>query len=253
MKKEVEVTFETITPLWTGDAWQNTIEIRPSPLVGSLRFWFETIMYFADILSNKDFNHQNGRFEKEVDRRKLKEFVQKNGNDIKEIVKHLINDQQIPLSSVIFGTTNWRSLIEIKDIFDINNFSNYKYYLGTMKFPELKHNDKIPTWYFKKGFYGDFQIKFLVEEKIIDSIFYPLLTFMDKYGFWGGKWNIGYGRLKLENLPNTEEKFDLEIFNIREESDNFFILEVDNFSDLIKFNDKKIKWQCQLNCVTPFF
>ncbi len=247
-KKEITITFRTITPLWTGDAWQEDREIRPSSLIGSLRFWFETIMYFADVLNDKDFNPQNGRFEKEVNRKELRNFRLKNGNDIKEIINHLLHEQKIPISSVIFGTTNWRSLIEIKDIFDLNKFSDYKYYLGTLKFTELKHNGKIPTWYFPKGFYGKFKVKFLVEKNILDSIFYPLLTFMDKYGFWGGKWNIGYGRLKVESVEennsskNNWRKSDFELPNGICFSWNKLQV-VNDFNELMQFSyeNRKIK------------
>ena len=208
--KEIKVTFKTITPLWTGDAWGDCKEIKPSAIMGSLRFWFETIMYFRGILENEDFNSKSGRFEKEVDRKKLKDFVQKHGNDKVEIIKYLINKQHIPISSVIFGATNWRSLIEIKKIeFDENRFQDE---------PKGKI---IPNkkWYFGSPSYqGEFEIIFKVKEEILNSIFYPLLTFMDKYGFWGGKWNIGYGRLKIESIEennivkNSWQKSDFELF-----------------------------------------
>ncbi|WP_029521347.1 RAMP superfamily CRISPR-associated protein [Persephonella sp. IF05-L8] len=247
-KKEVTVTFKTITPLWTGDAWQNNREIRPSSLIGSLRFWFETIMYFADILKKEDFNSQSGRFEKEVDRKRLREFIKKYGNNINEIIKHFIDEQQIPISSVIFGTTNWMSLIEIKDIeFDENKFQ------GEPKGKIIPNKN----WYFGTPSYqGEFEVRFKVEEEILNSLFYPLLTFMDKYGFWGGKWNIGYGRLKVESVNGKKkeewkvEKLDLQTFNINkviyfnesEKNNSFSVLKnVTNFNDLTQFNNKNKK------------
>ncbi len=30
---------------------------------------------------------------------------------------------------------------------------------------------------------------------------------MDKYGYWGGKWNIGYGRLKIEKVEIDGSEF----------------------------------------------
>ncbi len=260
MKKEIEVTFETITPLWTGDAWSKSEEIKPSAIMGSLRFWFETIMYFAGILEKKDFNSQSGRFEKEVDRKKLKEFIQEHGNNLNGIIKYLINKQQIPISSVIFGTTNWKSLIEIKEIKPIEDYC----FGNRLNLPsricinkrtyEIKENDDCPKrsnndwsvfFFLKPYFYGKFKVTFLVEKQIIDSIFYPLLTFMDKYGFWGGKWNIGYGRLKVENINNNKNEFNLKTFGFEKENlkiDNILQV-VNDFDRLKKFSkgDKKIK------------
>ena len=236
--KEIKVTFKTITPLWIGDAWGDCKEIKPSAIMGSLRFWFETIMYFKDILENEDFNSKSGRFEKEVDRKKLKDFVQKYGNDKMEIIKYLINKQHIPISSVIFGATNWRSLIEIKKIeFDENRFQDE---------PKGKI---IPNkkWYFGSPSYqGEFAIIFKVKEEILNSIFYPLLTFMDKYGFWGGKWNIGYGRLKIESIEennivkNSWQKSDFELFDdICFSWDELYV--ANDFNELLNA-EKKIKF-----------
>ncbi|RTZ60487.1 MAG: hypothetical protein DSZ31_01930 [Gammaproteobacteria bacterium] len=70
-KIPVEVTFETITPLWTGNAWGEMNEIRPSALIGNLGFWFEVLMYFGGVLEEKYFDREKGRFEKELD---YKEF-----------------------------------------------------------------------------------------------------------------------------------------------------------------------------------
>ena len=241
MKKEVEVTFETITPLWTGDAWQDNREIRPSSLVGSLRFWFEVIMYFAGVLeiqrkNGKVINFKEGRFEKEMDRGKFQDFISQNGNVFETRIQALMK-QKIPISSIVFGTTNWKSLIEIKSIqFDENNFKDEP--LG-----KIIHNK---NWYFGSPFYqGEFEVIFKVEKHILNSIFHPLLTFMEKYGFWGGKWNIGYGRLKVKSEYNEVEEFDLRAFDFNTENRKIRIDKIvefiNNFDELTNYNDKKIK------------
>ena len=210
-KKEVNITFKTITPLWIGDAWQECKEIRPSSLIGSLRFWFEVICYFSGICKKEDFNSKNDRFEKEVNREELTKCLVKKGNTFEAKIECLLK-QGIPLPSIIFGTTNWRSLIEVKSIKYLEDYcfgnklnlpdkicinkSNYK--IKENYDCPRKSNENWSVFYFTKPyFYGKFKVKFQIEEEILEPIFYPLLTFMDKYGFWGGKWNIGYGRLKV--------------------------------------------------------
>ena len=231
--KKVIVEFETVTPLWTGDAWGECKEIKPSAIMGSLRFWFEVIMYFAGILEKKDFNSQSGRFEKEVDRGKLQDFLVKNGNSFEVQIQALL-EQEVPISSIVFGTTNWKSLIEIKKIEPIEDycFGNRlnllnKICIDKASFEIKKENecssksnqDWSVFFFVKPYFYGKFKVTFLVEEQIIASIFYPLLNFMHKYGFWGGKWNIGYGRLKVKNVKENRnvksswQKFDFELFD----------------------------------------
>ncbi len=287
-KKEVEVTFNTLTPLWTGDAWGECREIKPSSLIGSLRFWFEVICYFSGICSNDDFNKKSGRFEKEVNKEKLKKCLLKKGNSFESEVECL-TEQDIPLPSIIFGTTNWRSLIEIKEVTPIEDYCfgnklNLPYAIAFSKRKDLSDEafdtresweNKINTYegrdfkeklrkaqkdysfffFINPYFYGKFLIVFEVEENIIEAIFYPLLSFMDKYGFWGGKWNIGYGRLKVKEIPtkefSTKNEFKLtdifsknpckgsKIRNISIEPNKDIIEVVSTFSDLINFQPSK--------------
>ncbi len=238
-KKEVTVIFETITPLWTGNAWQGMTEteIRPSSLVGSLRFWFETIMYFAGILKEKDFDSKKGRFEKEI------QF------NVRELGKHGFNEifgtlfESFPISSVIFGTTEWRSLIKITKL-SAQRSKNYPYYLGKLLFNQYKHNGKTSSWYFPKGFYGVLNLIFSVRDEILEDIFLPLMTFMHKFGFWGGKWNLGFGRLKVKSLEISKEysKWERDTFKIgnKEISIKDFFQEVTSFNDLTT-TSKKLK------------
>ncbi|QTA38169.1 type III-B CRISPR module RAMP protein Cmr1 [Thermosipho ferrireducens] len=226
--QEITVKFRTITPLWTGNAWGKCDEIKPAALIGSLRFWFEVICYFSGVVSGEDFDTKLGRFEREVDSKKFKGYLSSNGNSFKDKIKGLLN-QNIPLPSIIFGTTNWESLIKIKHIEPIGNycFGNKlnipkKICINKNGTNNIKENQECPNrsnngwsvFYFNNPyFYGQFRVKFLVNESILNEIFYPLLNFMDKYGYWGGKWNIGYGRLKIEKVEfkNKGQWYEREI------------------------------------------
>jgi len=54
-------------------------EIRPSSLIGSLRFWFEVICYFGGVCSAKDFDKEKGRFEKDIKNKDVKEKLLEHG------------------------------------------------------------------------------------------------------------------------------------------------------------------------------
>jgi len=220
-KVEVKVQFETITPLWTGDAWMENNEIRPSSLIGSLRFWFEVICYFGGVCSEKDFDEKKGRFEKDIKNDEIKERLLKHGTDFNGQIAAL-KELKVPIPAIIFGTTGWGSLIEIKAINNQNNqnsTNNYPFPINRVEFEELKYkkdNKEIkPAWYFKKGFWNNFEVVFRVPAEIKETIFFPLLNFMDKYGYWGGGWNIGYGRLRI----NRVEIIEKEVNNVKEVSD----------------------------------
>ncbi|HHW58082.1 MAG TPA: hypothetical protein GXX15_10590 [Clostridia bacterium] len=271
-KKEINVDLETITPLWTGDAWQENIKIRPSSLMGSLRFWFEVICYFMGILSKKDFDSKKGRFEEEVNQDEFKKKLKSNSTDVKSQIETLI-EMNIPVPSIIFGTTGWRGLIEIKEIKPLYDycFGNKLNLPGRICVSKVNENVKENSdcskrsdkdwsvFYFPNPyFYGIFEVKFLVEEEILDSIFYPLLNFMDKYGYWGGKWNIGYGRLKaIEVKQNNDtkddwknnKKFNFSFENKKDEGVDLskyleLVNSFDNLSQIQGSNDKNIKILC---------
>ena len=229
-KVKLKVDFETITPLWTGDAWMKNSEIRPSSLIGSLRFWFEVICYFGEICKKEEFDTGKGRFEKDIKNDEIRKKLLDFGTDFNGQVKAL-RELNIPIPAIVFGTTGWKSLIEIKgiNVQKDNNFPEYNFPEKKLEINELKYKTKkkagkneeeieiTPTWYFRKGFWGKFNAIFEVEENIKDSIFLPLLTFMDKYGYWGGGWNIGYGRLKVvnangNNIDWRKEEFDFGKF-----------------------------------------
>jgi CRISPR-associated protein Cmr1 len=206
-KVEIKVQFETITPLWTGDAWMENNEIRPSSLIGSLRFWFEVICYFGGICSEKDFDKEKGRFEKKISQEEFKKKLLKHGSDFRGQIEAL-KELEVPLPAIIFGTTGWKSLIEIKEI----NFNNEN-------FEEVENTRIIPgkNWFWKKiEYYGELTVIFRVPEEIKETIFFPLLNFMDKYGYWGGGWNIGYGRLRVRNITKIN-KFDFSNLSKKEE------------------------------------
>jgi len=227
---EIKVTFETITPLYTGDAWQEFKEIRLSSLIGSLRFWFEIICYFGGICSEKDFDKEKGRFEKEISQEEFKKRLLKYGTDFEGQIEAL-KELEIPLPAIIFGTTGWKSLIEIKSIRYLDDycFGNKlnlptKFCISKNENKEVKENNKCPirsnndwsVFYFKiPYFWGKFEVVFRVHKDIKESIFSPLLNFMDKYGYWGGGWNIGYGRLRI----NRVEIIEKEVNNVKEVSD----------------------------------
>ena len=78
MKLEIntyKVTFRTVTPLYFGDAWMKNTVLRASSIMGSLRFWFEVICYFAGITTNADYKgkEQNAILKAELNQKKFHE------------------------------------------------------------------------------------------------------------------------------------------------------------------------------------
>jgi CRISPR-associated protein Cmr1 len=218
--EEIKVTFETITPLWTGDASGNHKEIRPSSIMGSLRFWFEVICLFGGITKKEDY--KDGILKSDLSdgfsrEKLLKEIEKNNGKSSIGIKEDFL--KKLPLPAQIFGCTGLKSKIRIKSIKKIKEDHPNNYPIGPLQISSLTYEKFIPRnnqrktvtprWFFQKGFQGQFEIVFEVESSILDSIFFPLLNFIEKYGFWGGKWNIGYGRAKIIYLSQGELKKEI--------------------------------------------
>jgi CRISPR-associated protein Cmr1 len=263
-KVEIKVQFETITPLWTGDAWMENNEIRPSSLIGSLRFWFEVICYFGGVCKKEEFNPNQGRFEKKVNYKEFKIKLLEHGNNFDGQVKTLsdleidaLKKLGIPIPSIVFGTTGWKSLIEIREInFDKANFNDI----------EVKNRKIIPNknWFWKgREYNGNFEVVFRVPAEIKETIFFPLLNFMDKYGYWGGGWNIGYGRLKVLSVNSQDNswqknEFDFSKFDKNKkiyiegnDSEENKIVELVKETNLLTNKNPKIKHWKHNGCNLP--
>ena len=269
-KVEVKVEFETITPLWTGDAWMENLGIRPSSLIGSLRFWFEVICYFGGICKKEEFDKDKGRFEKDIKNDEIKKKLLDFGTDFNSQVQAL-RSLNVPIPAILFGTTGWRSLVEIKGIQPLEDY----YFGNKLNLPgkfcinknnpnqiqegnncPQRSNNTYSVFYFKiPYFWGKFLVIFEVEQDIKNTIFLPLLTFMDKYGYWGGGWNIGYGRLRVvsvENQKNGWQKEEFDLFFGLEENKKFDINSIVgtifNANDITDKTKKQILISKSNNC-----
>jgi CRISPR-associated protein Cmr1 len=246
--KIIKINFKTLTPLWTGDAWGESNKIRPSSIMGSLRFWFEVICYFAGI--TKKGNYKDSKLNDNLDEKEFRENVLKNGANFEGVDKTLA-ELGISLPSRVFGCTGWKGWVRIKRIEPIEDYCfgnrlNLPYGIAVKKdFSEVKELDSYrelrkldikdySSWFFSKPyFFGKFEITFEIEENIIEPLFYPLLTFIERYGFLGGKWNIGYGRVKVEKLEEKENGNFKEIDNWRKEEIRFGDSNIKRINDLV--------------------
>ncbi len=185
MIEEVHVQVETITPLYTGNAYGNMGGIKPQSIIGSLRFWFETYL----LAMNKDRGDADVNV-KEFREKIIEYTVNKKFSLEGATIKARQEQKTFSLSSYLFGCTGLKGLIEIKKMEDV---SSMPYNENTVV--EVEQS----KWYLPKKHYEEsFSITFSVENSIKEKIFFPLLHFIQKYGYIGAKDNLGYGRVKFE-------------------------------------------------------
>ncbi len=234
-KKEVTVTFKTITPLWTGDAWQNNREIRPSSLIGSLRFWFVFYWKIAKNGATEKLN-ENG-----IPKESLTELENpKTNKTFRAILKSKIMESQnfdeaidktlaklgLSVPSRIFGCTGWKSRIKLEiEGFEKENisFDNLEF---EFPFNKLQQNGQIQKslntkFWIKKILFKDnissslklfknVKIKLITTDYWWDKYLKDFFEyFKDKLILVGGKNSFGFGfvNLSLDNSQNILNTF----------------------------------------------
>ena len=238
-KKEITITFRTITPLWTGDAWQNNREIRPSSLIGSLRFWFAFYWKIAkngttekldgngvpkESLSELENTKANKTF-KAILKNKIIE-----SNNFDEAVDKTLDELGLSVPSRIFGCTDWKSRVKAEIIeFEEEDISfdnlEFKFPLNKLQQNEQTQKSLNTKFWIKKILFKDnissslklfknVKIKLITtdywwEEYLKDFLEY----FKDKLILVGGKNSFGFGFVNLsldngQNILNTFRSID---------------------------------------------
>lgn len=267
-----KVNFETVTPLCIGNAWMKKEPlINASSLIGCLRYWFEVICYLNGITTYDDYKSGNNRsknnkirpedninilrpnIEYKDFRNRLLESINKSTEENKnqvEIANDILLEMKIPLPARVFGCTGWQGLIKIKEIDMVMASKEFGkvldippqiYISKTDPYAQIlrkndylkKNNDKYSVHYFPRpSFYGKFNVTFSTDEKTAQYILFPLLKFVEYYGFIGCAWNSGYGRVKIW-FEDSKQKYD-RFVNYAEFSEKPLII-----SDLIEKVDDK--------------
>ncbi len=224
MKKEVEVRFKTITPLWTGDAWGECKEIKPSAIMGSLRFWF-ALYWNIKKRQNTETLNKNGipdnnlsKLEKPNENKTFEKFLIKNifqTQDFDEAIDKALDELGLPVPSRIFGCTGWKSRINIK----IEEFSRNEFNFSNLekKFPLNFLNINSGFWIENSLFdkneeitlFTDIKTKLITTEYWWDNYLKDFFEFFqDKIILVGGKKSFGFG---FVNMVIDEENNERQI------------------------------------------
>jgi CRISPR-associated protein Cmr1 len=225
-KISVNVTFETITPLWTGDAWGECKEIRPSSLLGSLRFWFavywkavkdgETEPLNSEGVPTEVLSQLENPLQGKTFKNLFKKYFFKEKLAYDKAIDKALEELGLSVPSRIFGCTGWKSRINIKvdknygsEILRIDNID--------FTFPLDKLGKNSYFWIRKSLFNEEKELKFFknVEIKLITSKYWwenYLKEFFeyykDKIVLVGGKKSFGFGFIRIKISDSNQEIID---------------------------------------------
>lgn len=284
--EQVGVRFRTITPLWTGDAWMRNENIKPQSFLGSMRYWFDvfclaaglkTAAYDGESVNMKEFHER------------AMSFIESHPNaGMFEVSMKTLAEMGLSLSSIVFGCEGWRGVIGIKSIEACSFQPEHSLRLpdaiakkkdepdGKWKeitLRQLGNYDRkhYHIWFFpKESFYGEGTISFVCADPILkEALLFPLLSFIQDYGFLCGKNNMGFGRVKfyeasgrgraplkrdaflfsriIENMPDIKIEDavkEVKSFNCLKSCDKLAIFKYDNkeaYEHIKKEKDGKSK------------
>ena len=222
--KDIKVTFNTLTPIWTGDAWGECNKLKLTGIIGSLRWWFETLvrgMGYKACYSTGD------KCEVEI----------KNPEDVFNI------HEKICPVCYLFGTTGWKSRFSVVT----GNNTLSKLYNGKVV---VKINGGS-GWHYESGLMGEVTFKFQYDETILketfSSILRILLYLISEYGMLGAKTSMGYGVVKFQIKGNDISVTEDDWKNFE---DYLQLFDKNKIKDL---KDKEKKKQEELPSLKDFF
>lgn len=213
----VRINLQIKTPIWTGDVDSKSDSIRPTGIIGSLRWWTETLL------------------------RGMNEFA---CDPTSNNVHMRCPDERENYCSacLIFGAVGRRRLFRL----EIDGGKK-------ISFPEdipinIKPSGRSHGWFFGPGIVGNLEMKIIpLDEKFNESLVLVPLLITSKWGGIGAKTQLGYGVVEVADpLKISFEDFKRALENLsnkgkRQKSNN------PGFPDLKEMFFAKIRFVAKEN------
>ncbi len=184
-----KIQLTCLTPLWTGDIDSKSNVLQSTGFMGSLRWWTEAILRGMGKFACDPT--EEWRCPQKGESSRIEEFC---------------------CSCLIFGATGLRRLFRIE--FEGGNR------LFTGGALNIRPNGRNRGWYLGSGIVGNISSKIVTLDNVFDEnlIILPLVI-ASKWGGFGAKTQLGYGVIKIENIPEIDiAKFENAIKKITDET-----------------------------------
>lgn len=192
--QKLEITAQTLTPLWTGGISGTMGPIHETGIIGSLRWWYETIVRgLGGYVSNPTSDKSDER--SEFDTKAYEQAKQKMGTDeaLQEGLKGVC-----PVS-YLFGATGWARLFQLRVVKVPTTFLHFRSsvyanrnWLQSIFGGENKNIDNIQVPY------GDLSFQIIFRNHDIEYAqgqFLLALHFAAQYGGLGARLQHGFGQI----------------------------------------------------------
>jgi CRISPR-associated protein Cmr1 len=193
----MEVKIQTLTPLWSGGVGGNCDRIHETGIIGSMRWWYETIVRGVGGMAC-DPSQSECRFDD-------KEYRKSTATDKRQQLR----DAGLCDVCQVFGATGWRRRFRMEVVEDnITDASIQSSIKANRTYIDRYGVRRIPTWYFKppntryfvppKTGIFTIQVHSLAQDFPLDVIG-GLLQSMADWTALGSKAQMGFGVIQPSN------------------------------------------------------
>lgn len=164
----LQVTFSTLTPIWTGGVDRKVDRLHATGLMGSLRWWFEALLRGWNLPACDPTTHRcpdsKGRY---------------------------------CGACFVYGTTGWRRAFGIRVMEEAReqDVPSEKLFLPSGRKRQQGGEVRKGGWYLNPGWMGRFRLEFVplhADRYVREAVMLPL-RILEQWGGFGAKTQLGYG------------------------------------------------------------
>lgn len=196
---EMDITFSTLTPLWTGSVDGKMDRIHETGILGSLRWWYEVLVRG---LGGEACDPSQSRNKCLFD---AKKYTKSKTTDERQRLR----DAGLCDVCQVFGATGWRRRFRLEVVED----KTVPAWMPPLHMVNVRPPDRSRGWYLPPGRIGTFTLR-LTGDRWTLSLLTALLSFIEKWGNLGTKPQLGYGLFRVENqdeITSQEKGFQWEL------------------------------------------
>ena len=174
----MEVRLRALTPLWTGGVDGEMDRVHETGILGSLRWWYETIVRGL----GGNACDPTGKSKCEYDPKDSRP-----------------PEEQLCPACYVFGTTGWRRRfrLEVED-------KTVPIWEPPERMLNIRPPDRKRGWYLPPGRMGMLRLQLRGDAKML-SLLAALFLFLERWGTIGAKSQLGYGIFELTNREEIKK------------------------------------------------
>jgi CRISPR-associated protein Cmr1 len=186
---ELRITLKTLTPLWTGGVDQTCDRLHETGFIGSLRWWYETIVrglggYACDPTEHScTFDEERYRRSRADDERQR------------------LRDAGVCDACQLFGCTGWARKFRLKVSDGEKLFDGQNFLIPSGRVRQTSKGPRAGGWFvFSESRIGETEFELIPLRPVDLSPIYTILALISRHASLGPKGSNGYGVIQAQNI-----------------------------------------------------